>query len=210
MPQATNAGREDRLYQEGRLTSSLKPARRDAERILFSPAFRRLGAVTQVIGVDENNVFRNRLSHSLQVARTAHDLAQHLSYAQSDLAEELKIDPDVTEAAGLAHDLGHPPFGHVGEEELNELVTQNHDLDGFEGNAQSFRIVTKLEVASPKDPKCTYEETCFYSAHTEMTEAEQIATALLQLRNNPALFDRWAHQCGLAFKADGQVFTRAQ
>ena len=59
------------------------------------------------------------------------------------------------------------------------------------------------------DPKCTYEETCFYSPHKEMPEAEQIATALLQLRNNPALFDRWA-QCGLAFKADGQVFTRAQ
>jgi hypothetical protein len=60
------------------------------------------------------------------------------------------------------------------------------------------------------DPKCTYEETCFYSAHKEMPKAEQIATALLQLRNNPALFDRWAHQCRLAFKADGQVFTRAQ
>ncbi len=60
------------------------------------------------------------------------------------------------------------------------------------------------------DPKCTYEGTCFYSAHKEMPKAEQIATALLQLRNNPALFDRWAHQCGLAFKADSQVFTRAQ
>jgi hypothetical protein len=60
------------------------------------------------------------------------------------------------------------------------------------------------------DPKCKYEETCFSSAHKEMPEAEQIATALLQLRNNPGLFDRWAHQCGLAFKADGQVFTRAQ
>ena len=59
------------------------------------------------------------------------------------------------------------------------------------------------------DPKCTYEVTCFYSAHKEMPKAEQIATALLQLRNNPALFDSW-HQCGLAFKADGQVFTRAQ
>lgn len=59
------------------------------------------------------------------------------------------------------------------------------------------------------DSKCTYEGT-FYSAHKEMPKAEQIATALLQLRNNPALFDRWAHQCGLAFRADGQVFTRAQ
>jgi hypothetical protein len=59
------------------------------------------------------------------------------------------------------------------------------------------------------DPKCTYEETCFYSAHKEMPKAEQVATALLQLRNNPALFDRWAAQSGV-FKADGQVFTRAQ
>ena len=59
------------------------------------------------------------------------------------------------------------------------------------------------------DPECSYEETCFYSAHNEMPKAEQIATALLQLRNNPALFDRWAAQSG-AFKADGQVFSRAQ
>jgi hypothetical protein len=55
------------------------------------------------------------------------------------------------------------------------------------------------------DSKCAYEETCFYSADKSMPKAKQIATALLQLRNNPALFDRWAHQCGLAFKADGQV-----
>jgi hypothetical protein len=60
------------------------------------------------------------------------------------------------------------------------------------------------------DPKCAYEETCFYPAHKEMPKAEQIATALLQLKNNPALFDRWADQFGLAFKADGQVFTRAR
>jgi hypothetical protein len=57
------------------------------------------------------------------------------------------------------------------------------------------------------DPTCAYEETCFYSADKSMPKAKQIATALLQLKNNPALFDRWAHQCGLAFKADGQVFT---
>jgi hypothetical protein len=60
------------------------------------------------------------------------------------------------------------------------------------------------------DPKCPYEETCFYPAHKEMPKAEQIATALLQLKNNPALFDGWAAQSGLAFKADGQVFTRAR
>ena len=60
------------------------------------------------------------------------------------------------------------------------------------------------------DPKCAYEETCFYSADKSMPKAKQIATVLLQLKSNPALFDRWAHQCGLAFKADGQVFTHAQ
>jgi hypothetical protein len=60
------------------------------------------------------------------------------------------------------------------------------------------------------DPKCAYEETCFYPAHKEMPKAEQIATALLQLRNNPALFDRWAVERKLAFKADGQAFTREQ
>ncbi len=60
------------------------------------------------------------------------------------------------------------------------------------------------------DPECTYEETCFYPVHKGMPKAEEIATALLQLTNNPALFDKWAVQNGLAIKADGQVFTRAQ
>ncbi len=59
------------------------------------------------------------------------------------------------------------------------------------------------------DPKCAYEETCFYSADKSMPKAKQIATVLLQLKNNPALFDRWAVQNGVAFKADGQVFTGA-
>jgi hypothetical protein len=69
------------------------------------------------------------------------------------------------------------------------------------------RHVSRMQDVS--NPKCGYEETCFYPAHTEMPKAEQIATALLQLKNNPALFDGWAAQNG-AFKADGQVFTRAQ
>jgi hypothetical protein len=60
------------------------------------------------------------------------------------------------------------------------------------------------------NPKCRYEETCFYPAHEEMPKEEQIATALLQLKNNPELLDKWAVQNGLAFKPDGQVFTRAR
>jgi hypothetical protein len=65
-------------------------------------------------------------------------------------------------------------------------------------------------VRNVTDPKCAHEETCFYPAHEDMPKAEQIATALLQLRNNPALFDRWAVERSLAFKADGHVFTRTQ
>src|SRR6266849_2996610 len=71
-----------------------------------------------------------------------------------------------------------------------------------------YRFVRRLRDMT--DPQATYEETCFYPVHMGMPEAEEIATALLQLTNNPALFDKWAVQNGLAFKADGQVFTRAQ
>jgi hypothetical protein len=70
------------------------------------------------------------------------------------------------------------------------------------------RYVRRLR--DPADPKCGYEETCFYPVHKGMPKAEEIATALLQLANNPALFDKWAVQNGQAFKADGQVFSRAQ
>jgi hypothetical protein len=69
------------------------------------------------------------------------------------------------------------------------------------------RYVSRLRDVT--DPECAYEETCFYPVHKGMPKAEEIATALLQLTNNPALFDKWAVQNGLAFKADGQVFTRA-
>jgi hypothetical protein len=70
------------------------------------------------------------------------------------------------------------------------------------------RYVRRLRDVT--DPECAYEETCFYTVHKGMPKAEEIATALLQLSNNPALFDKWAVQNGLAFKADGQVFSRAR
>jgi hypothetical protein len=70
------------------------------------------------------------------------------------------------------------------------------------------RFVRRLH--NPKDPRAGFEETCFYLVHSGMPKAEEIATALLQLSNNPALFDKWALQNGVAFKADGRVFERAQ
>jgi dGTPase len=116
--------------------------------VLYTSAFRRLAQVTQVVGADTGHVFHNRLTHSLQVAQVWRRLAERLiSLHAAELEESTGLDPDVVEAACLAHDMGHPPFGHIAEEELNELAEE--DIDGFEGNAQSFRIVTQLSQHSP-------------------------------------------------------------
>ena len=115
--------------------------RRDFARLLHSPAFRRLQGKTQLFSGMESDFFRNRLTHSLEVAQIAKSIA--LKINREHLANlNLVIDTDLVEFAGLAHDLGHPPFGHTGERVLNELM-QNHG--GFEGNAQTLRILARLE-----------------------------------------------------------------
>jgi dGTPase len=115
------------------------PAQRDRDRILYTPEFRRLAAVTQVVGSHETELFHNRLTHTLKVAQIARRMAERLTKTT------LPIDPDAVEAAALAHDIGHPPFGHIAEQELDRLmVTEGESPDGFEGNAQSFRIVARL------------------------------------------------------------------
>ena len=92
----------------------------DRDRILYSSAFRRLAQITQVLTAQEGHVFHNRLTHSLKVAQVARRLAERLVAEQSEVAVEIGgVDPDVVEAAALAHDLGHPPFGHTAEEELD-------------------------------------------------------------------------------------------
>lgn len=128
-----------------------EPGQRDRDRVLYTSAFQRLAEVTQVVSPDEGHVFHNRLTHSLKVAQVARRLAEKLlnDKTQKEIAESLGgIDPDVTEAAALAHDIGHPPFGHITEQALEQLVTDAGEPDGFEGNAQSFRIVTRLSVRS--------------------------------------------------------------
>jgi dGTPase len=146
--------RATRLFGGGRAVPgdlSASPYRADRDRIVNSPFFARLGGVTQVISPGGSGLLvHNRLTHSLKVAQVSRAIAERLGanpYFQ-DLLDKLGgCDADAVEAAALAHDLGHPPFGHLGERVLDRLARQRLGLpDGFEGNAQSYRIVTSTEI----------------------------------------------------------------
>ncbi|MFL6125733.1 deoxyguanosinetriphosphate triphosphohydrolase family protein [Actinophytocola sp.] len=127
------------------------PFRVDRDRIVASPFFARLGGVTQVVSASGSGLLHNRLTHSLKVAQVARAIAERLCTDFTPLLDKLGgCDPDVVEAAGLAHDLGHPPFGHLGEQVLDRLSRHRFGLpDGFEGNAQSLRIVTTTDIGGP-------------------------------------------------------------
>jgi dGTPase len=139
----------------GPLTGDLatSPFRVDRDRVVASPFFARLGGVTQVVSASGSGLLHNRLTHSLKVALVARAIAERLlaDPTQAPLVDKLGgCDPDVVEAAGLAHDLGHPPFGHLGEQVLDRLARNRFALpDGFEGNAQSLRIVTTTDTGGP-------------------------------------------------------------
>ena len=117
------------------------PWRRDYGRVIHSAAFRRLQGKTQLFPNYESDFFRNRLTHSLEVAQVAKSIAIRIN-STIPAFQDNNIDTDIVELAGLIHDLGHPPFGHIGENALDECMK---DDGGFEGNAQSLRVVAKLE-----------------------------------------------------------------
>ncbi|NGM52061.1 deoxyguanosinetriphosphate triphosphohydrolase [Caulobacter sp. 602-2] len=123
-----------RRYQEDE-SRTRTPFARDRDRIIHTSAFRRLKEKTQVFVAHEGDQFRTRLTHSLEVAQIARSLATALG-----------LDADLAETIALAHDLGHPPFGHAGEDEL-ELQTK--EFGGFDHNVQTFRVVTELEHRYP-------------------------------------------------------------
>ena len=140
----TNAASRGRRYPETKDPFRLD-FQRDRDRIIHTTAFRRLEYKTQVFVYSEGDHYRNRLTHSIEVAQIGRTLARGLG-----------CNEDLTEAICLSHDLGHPPFGHVGEDTLNALMAE---YGGFDHQRQTFRVVTELEHRYPDHPglNLTYE-----------------------------------------------------
>jgi dGTPase len=130
-PYAVHAASSRGRQHAERHSDDRSPYQRDRDRVVHCSAFRKLQYKTQVFVTREGDFYRTRLTHSLEVAQIARSIARHLH-----------LDEDLTEALALAHDLGHPPFGHAGETGLNEALAA---FGGFDHNAQSLRVVTLLE-----------------------------------------------------------------
>ncbi|MGC6455372.1 MAG: dGTP triphosphohydrolase [Coraliomargaritaceae bacterium] len=118
----------------------------ERDRIIFAYPFRKLQSKTQVFQSGEYDFYRTRLTHSIEVAKIGRSICHFLQTSSPHLRDDFFIDPDLTEAICLAHDLGHPPFGHIGERKLNQMMAAE---GGFEGNAQTLRILTELLYERP-------------------------------------------------------------
>lgn len=138
---------QERLHedQSNRSKDNRTPFQRDRARIMHSAAFRRLQGKTQVMGTGEGDFHRTRLTHSIEVSQIGYGLLEALQFKKAIFhkdAQDWLPARDLIEAACLAHDLGHPPFGHKGEQALHNAMLRH---GGFEGNGQTLRILTKLE-----------------------------------------------------------------
>jgi len=142
------------------------PFQIDRDRVLHTPTFRRLQNKTQVFWSGEYDFYRTRLTHSLEVAQIGKAICHWLkSTPDSPLADDFFVDQDLLEAICLSHDLGHPPFGHAGERTLN-FLTREHG--GFEGNAQTLRLLT---------------ETIFSARHTGMDPTRAFLDGILKYKS---------------------------
>lgn len=129
-----------RLHDERASDDYRTPFQIDRDRVLHTDAFRKLQSKTQVFWSGEYDFYRTRLTHSLEVAQIGRALCQWLLRSSDELAPDFAIDSDLVEAICLSHDLGHPPFGHAGERSLNYFMAP---YGGFEGNAQTLRLLTE-------------------------------------------------------------------
>src|SRR6266536_1308025 len=135
-PYASAPGRSRGRLRAEHVSPTRSAFRRDCDRIIHSTAFRRLAHKTQVFVFHEGDHYRTRLTHTLEVAQIARSLARALG-----------LDEDLAEALALAHDLGHPPFGHAGERALDQCLAE---FGGFDHNAQTLRVVTLIERRYPE------------------------------------------------------------
>lgn len=131
-----------RIKKSNRESDYRNPFQIDRDRIIHSSEFRRLQGKTQVFLPGEYDFYRTRLTHSIEVAQIGRSICNYLLATEKNiLSDEYFIDPDLVEACCLAHDLGHPPFGHAGERTLNRLMKK---YGGFEGNGQTLRLISKI------------------------------------------------------------------
>ncbi|MEH7440671.1 dNTP triphosphohydrolase [Neobacillus drentensis] len=136
-----------RIHNEDPIERARNEYQRDYSRIIYSTSFRRLQGKMQLLGVQSDKFYRNRLTHSLEVAQIARAIAERLRNL-SGLEDVYVDDIYVVEAGALAHDIGNPPFGHHGERVLNKLMEHK---GGFEGNAQTIRVLNDLEKKLPNN-----------------------------------------------------------
>ncbi|GGB57976.1 hypothetical protein GCM10011409_39340 [Lentibacillus populi] len=134
-----------RLHKEN-VERARNDYQRDYSRIFYSTSFRRLQGKMQLLGIRSDKFYRNRLTHSFDVAQIARGIAESLK-SNSDLSNVYDNDMYVVEAGALAHDIGNPPFGHHGERILNKIMAGR---GGFEGNAQTLRVLNDLEKKLPQ------------------------------------------------------------